>query len=93
MERTGAGESLPTVDIESGELATLLELAAAVFRLAGSPEQVVCGRFRLGDVRDAHADVDDARAVLGYVRKTGFADGVAQLLAWIARSDQTATAR
>lgn len=86
---TAAGRSIPTLDIGSGEPVTLLELARTVARLAGSPEPTVCGKYRPGDVRAAHACVDDAAAMLGYRAKTDVTSGVRQLLAWIAGVDTT----
>jgi dTDP-L-rhamnose 4-epimerase len=84
VERTAGGEGFPVLDIGSGEPVTLWELAQTVARLARSPEPVVCGRFRPGDVRAAHADIADAGAALGFVPKVDVALGVAALLSWIA---------
>jgi dTDP-L-rhamnose 4-epimerase len=83
VERTD-GPALPVVDIGSGESVTLLALARLVAAETGAPEPVVCGRFRTGDVRAAHADIADAAAHLGYVPKTDLVSGVRQLLEWIA---------
>jgi dTDP-L-rhamnose 4-epimerase len=78
------GDGVSTVDIGSGEAVTLHELAIEIARQTGAPAPQVNGRFRLGDVRAAFADVSDARALLGYVPTTSPAQGVERLLAWIA---------
>lgn len=73
----------PTVDIGSGRAGTLLELATEIAAQAGAPAPVVNGRYRLGDVRAAFADIEDARVALGYQPRVMWAEGVARLLAWI----------
>ncbi len=76
--------ALPILDIGSGEPVTLLELARLIAAETSAPEPVVCGRFRSGDVRAAHADLTDAGALLGYVPKVDLRSGLRQLLDWIA---------
>lgn len=70
-------------DIGSGAPTTLLEVAKLVAERCGAPEPVVSGKFRLGDVRAAAADVEHARVVLGYKPETDIGIGVDRLLAAI----------
>ena len=81
------GTGVSTVDIGSGTALTLHELAREIARQAGAPEPEVNGRYRLGDVRAASADVSAARALLGYEPQTTPAAGVAHLLDWIAAQE------
>jgi dTDP-L-rhamnose 4-epimerase len=67
-------------DVGSGRPATLLEVARLTAELAGGPEPVVSGRYRIGDVRAAWADVAPAREHLGYVPGIDLRTGVAALL-------------
>lgn len=80
---TTSGPALPVVDIGSGEPVTLLELAGLIAAETSAPAPTVCGRFRAGDVRAAHADLTDASALLGYKPEVDLATGVRRLLAWI----------
>lgn len=81
------GTGVATVDIGSGTALTLLALAQEIARQAGAPEPEVNGKYRLGDVRAASADVTAARALLGYVPRTSPAEGVTRLLEWIGTQD------
>lgn len=70
-------------DIGSGEPMPLLALAQEIARQAGAPDPEVNGRYRLGDVRAAFADVTDAHDLLGYTPAVLPAEGTRRLLAWI----------
>ena len=83
LGRTGSGPLVQ--DIGSGVPTTLLEVAELVTALAGAPEPVVSGRYRLGDVRAAWADVAPARAALGYVPATDLRTGLSALVDWVRR--------
>lgn len=74
------------LDIGSGTPVTLLEVARTVASIADAPEPLVSGRFRLGDVRAAFADVSAAQAVLGYSPQVDVRRGLELLLAWIEAS-------
>jgi dTDP-L-rhamnose 4-epimerase len=71
------------VDIGSGQPTTLLEVATLIADLAGAPEPVVSGRYRLGDVRAACTDVSAARDQLGWAPQTPLRSGAAELIAWV----------
>lgn len=81
-----------TVDIGSGEAATLETAARTLVDIAGSGSIEITDEYRLGDVRAAFADNAAAREWLGYRPRTTFAAGAAELVAW-ARSEQEAPGR
>jgi dTDP-L-rhamnose 4-epimerase len=84
VEKPAAGSV--TVDIGSGGAVTLRELAEVIAEQTGSPQPQVSGRFRLGDVRAAYADVTAAGDVFGWSPAVDVRSGVAQLLRWIAET-------
>jgi dTDP-L-rhamnose 4-epimerase len=72
------------IDIGSGEPISLLDAALIIAEAAGGPVPGVSGRFRLGDVRAAFANIDYAQETLGYNPAWGFRAGVGALIDWIA---------
>jgi dTDP-L-rhamnose 4-epimerase len=84
LRREASGPLLQ--DIGSGRASSLLEVARLLSDLTGAPEPVVSGRYRLGDVRAAWADVTPAREQLGYVPATDLRTGLASLVDWVRRS-------
>jgi dTDP-L-rhamnose 4-epimerase len=81
VEKSPAGHV--TVDIGCGGPVTLSELATMIAEETGSPMPQVSGRFRLGDVRAASADVTAAGGVLGWSPSIDVRSGVRRLLRWI----------
>ncbi|MGV8883235.1 MAG: NAD-dependent epimerase/dehydratase family protein [Rhodoglobus sp.] len=82
---TAAIDSVPIggsrlLDIGSGSAGTLLDFATELSSVAESPAPVISNQYRLGDVRAASADIEPARADLGYVPQVSFRDGVEGLL-------------
>jgi dTDP-L-rhamnose 4-epimerase len=71
------------VDIGGGTSRTLLDVAAEMAKLADRPAPVVSGRYRLGDVRAASADVRAARQELGWEPTTPLVSGLDSLLRWV----------
>jgi dTDP-L-rhamnose 4-epimerase len=71
------------VDIGGGQPVTLLDVAATMCRLGVAPPPVINGKFRLGDVRAASADVTAANVDLGWVPTTPLSDGLGELLGWV----------
>lgn len=63
-------------NIGSGNVHTIGDLAVELSRLAGAPNPVVTGEFRLGDVRHITASSARARAELGWAPAVGFGDGM-----------------
>lgn len=72
-------------NIGSGRAVSVIELAerlAAVLGVAIAPQ--VTGKFRVGDIRHCFADIDRARAWLGYAPRVPLEDGMAALAGWLA---------
>lgn len=66
----------------TGASVTLNDLVAALGKLTGRPLETFHGPPRVGDIRDSLADVAKANALLGYVPRVGFEEGLARTLAW-----------
>jgi UDP-N-acetylglucosamine 4-epimerase len=64
------------LNIGCGASYSVLDLIAAVEKATGRPLEPRFGPARVGDVKHSFANIDRARARLGYEPKTGFADGV-----------------
>jgi dTDP-L-rhamnose 4-epimerase len=74
------------LNIGTGRQTSVLDVArtlAEAMELDIEPE--VVGRFRQGDIRHCFADIGAAREALGYEPTVEFANGMAELCAWIAR--------
>jgi nucleoside-diphosphate-sugar epimerase len=71
-----------TMNVACGDRITLLELLAEMQRLLGTNLEPVFAPDREGDVKHSQADISKARALLGYEPMVGFADGLAQTVAW-----------
>lgn len=72
------------VDIGSGEVATILDVARQMLALFGRPttDLTVTGAFRAGDIRYALADISLARDALGWAPQVSLAEGLASLAEW-----------
>jgi dTDP-L-rhamnose 4-epimerase len=70
-------------NVGSGERLTVLDLARAVCRELGRPEDFAwSGQFRIGDIRDCYADLSLSRSLLGFEPRISFGSGVGELVAW-----------
>jgi dTDP-L-rhamnose 4-epimerase len=79
VQRPGSG--LLTCNVGSAESRTVGEMATALAAAFGAEPgderwPVVTGAYRLGDVRHVFADVERARAALGFVAAVGFEEGM-----------------
>lgn len=72
-------------NVGSGVATTVLEVVKHL-KAAFNSEIVanVTGNFRLGDIRHNYADLTKISALLGFVPKVNFADGIRQFAAWAA---------
>jgi dTDP-L-rhamnose 4-epimerase len=69
--------SAPAVlDIGSGSATTVHQLAQIIAVLCDSPPPLVTGKFRLGDVRHAVADVSAAQSAIGFAPATALHGGL-----------------
>ncbi|MCY2959960.1 MAG: SDR family oxidoreductase [Planctomycetota bacterium] len=78
------------VNVGAGERVSILDIYRAMAELVGSDLQPVFAPPRAGDVRDSLASIDRARALLGYVPKVGWREGIARTVAWYRERLQTA---
>lgn len=76
LARSGSG--FEAYNVCSGQPRTIGDMAGTLAAVAGGPEPVVTGRFRLGDVRHVVACPELARAELGYQARIGFDEGMAE---------------
>ena len=74
------GDGLTPLNIGSGRITTIGQMAAAITAAIDGPEPVITGRYRLGDVRHITADSQHARQVLGWRPGISLSQGVATLL-------------
>ncbi len=72
-------------NVACGERFTLLDLVAALGRLAGRALAPRHAPPRPGDVRHSQASIEKARAALGYEPRVGFAEGLARTFEWFRR--------
>ena len=71
---------LTPLNIGSGKICTIGEMAATMSRLLGGPPPVITGRYRLGDVRHVTADCSAASRLLAWTPKVDLSIGLAGLL-------------
>lgn len=81
LEKTAAADG--TFNVGTGERLTVVDLARSILdRLESSAGLDFTQQFRIGDVRDCHADLTRSREVLGYRPEVSFAQGVGELIEW-----------
>ncbi|HEX5593801.1 MAG TPA: NAD-dependent epimerase/dehydratase family protein [Solirubrobacterales bacterium] len=73
------------INVGSGESISVREIARRLARVTGREdvEQVVTGKYRVGDIRHCFADIGLAREVLGYEARVALDDGMAELAEWL----------
>jgi dTDP-L-rhamnose 4-epimerase len=72
-----------TIDIGSGQAVSLIDIVETIAKLLGKPANYrVSGRFRVGDIRHAVADLSRYEASFGSWQPTALADGLARYLDW-----------
>jgi dTDP-L-rhamnose 4-epimerase len=90
MERSEADGM--ALNIASGEAITVEGVARALAEAMAIEVPVeITGKYRAGDIRHCFADISAAGRRLGYRPKFSFAQGVRELIAWLA--EQTAVDR
>jgi dTDP-L-rhamnose 4-epimerase len=73
------------LNVGSGRSVSVREIAALLAdALDVEIEPVLTGRARAGDIRHCFADVELARATLGFEAKVELEDGIAELVEWLA---------
>ena len=73
------------VNVGSGVGTTVSDVARALAAAFGaSPDLVVTGEYRLGDIRHNRADIARMRALIGGEPAIGLAEGLRRFAAWVA---------
>jgi dTDP-L-rhamnose 4-epimerase len=73
-------------NIGSGRASTISEVAALLAQALGKTylEPCIIQKYRMGDIRHCFADITRAQAVLGYTPRVSLADGLKEMVEWLA---------
>ena len=86
------GADYRAVNLGTGAKTTVLDVARELARGLGVDlEPQIVNKFRAGDIRHCYADISLARELLGFAPATVFADGMRELLPWVAAQQATDT--
>jgi dTDP-L-rhamnose 4-epimerase len=73
------------LNVGTGQPVSILEVATLLARELGwSADFEIRQQFRAGDIRHCFADISRIRSLLGYSPRKSFAEGVPELVAWVA---------
>ena len=75
-----AGE---TINIACGDQLTLNQLVAAIEKSVGTKANTIYSQSRTGDVKHSRADINKAKALLGYEPAVAFDEGLRETAAWL----------
>ncbi len=81
LERDSAAGQ--TIDIGTGRMTTIADVAQVIARRYGAPPPHVSGAYRNGDVRCGACDAAPARMLLDFQARHGLEDGLNRLCQWI----------
>ncbi len=89
LETGGADDR--AVNLGTGVSSSVLDVARELARGLGKEqlEPEVVNKFRAGDIRHCFSDISLARETLGFAPKVAFADGMRELLSWVATQQAT----
>jgi len=73
-------------NIGSGDALTIYEVAALMAQVLGKThlEPCITNTYRTGDIRHCFADITHAQAVLGYTPRVTLAEGLEEMVEWLA---------
>jgi dTDP-L-rhamnose 4-epimerase len=85
------GADYRAVNLGTGVPRSVLDVARELARGLGKEhlQPEVVNKFRAGDIRHCVSDIALARETLGFEPKVAFADGMRELLAWVATQQAT----
>jgi dTDP-L-rhamnose 4-epimerase len=85
------GADYRAVNLGTGVPRSVLDVATELARGLGKEhlQPEIVNKFRAGDIRHCVADISLARETLGFEPKVAFADGMKELLAWVATQQAT----
>ena len=72
------------MNIGSGTRVTIAEVARTIQKSLGGPDAEILGTYRHGDIRHCYPDISLARRVLDWEPKLQLAQGVEDLVGWVA---------
>jgi dTDP-L-rhamnose 4-epimerase len=78
--RAGLPPGLTPLNIGSGRVVTIGEVADRMAMIMNGPAPVITGRYRLGDVRHITADSSAARRLLGWTPTVALDQGLTTLI-------------
>jgi len=77
-----------TINVGSGQAVTLIDVVETIADLLGKKaDYKISGRFRIGDIRHAVADMSHYESQLGTWQPTSLKDGLSQYLEWYLHQD------
>jgi UDP-glucose 4-epimerase len=80
---TAASAAAPVLNLCTGRATSVLELARTIAGLCGVAPAIRHGPARPGEIRHSVGSAERARAVLGLGPPRGFAEGLAEVVAWL----------
>ena len=80
------------INVATGGRISLNQLFYAMRDLVGGTLEPIYGESRQGDVRDSQADIQKAKALLGYETTVPFEEGLARTIAWYRAANTPMTA-
>jgi dTDP-L-rhamnose 4-epimerase len=85
------GADYRAVNLGTGVSSTVIDVATELARGLGKEhlQPEIVNKFRAGDIRHCVADISLARETLGFRPKVAFADGMQELLGWVATQQAT----
>jgi dTDP-L-rhamnose 4-epimerase len=84
------GADYRAVNLGTGAPTSVLDVARELARGLGKEiEPEIVNKFRAGDIRHCFSDITLARELLGYEPRVTFADGMRELLGWVATQQAT----
>ncbi len=85
------GADYRAVNLGTGVATSVLDVARELARGLGKEhlQPDVVNKFRAGDIRHCYADIALARETLGFEPRVAFADGMRELLGWVATQQAT----
>ena len=80
------------INVATGGRISLNQLFYAMRDVVGGTLEPIYGEPRQGDVRDSQADIQKAKALLGYEPTVSFEEGLARTIAWYRTAGAATTA-
>ena len=78
-----------SVNVGTGRPTSVMDLVGLIARELGTEalDPEVTGTFREGDIRHCFADIQKARALLGYEPRVRVEEGVSEMVEWVRQQE------